>query len=149
MVNVLCAFCASGPAPSIHLSPHLTVPLSQKNQIEAVIIRACYFDHRGEKLMNLVPKQEKANADNSYAPQALLNATAALTVAILMPTMGLCSSMGQVWHLVLMGAVVTVGTIFGLLLHKRLEQETVVQIPFTYRPNVPRNGRVLNFKKAA
>lgn len=99
--------------------------------------------------MKLVPKPKKANVDNSYAPQALLNAMAALTIAIFMPTMGLCSSMGQVWPLVLMGAVVTAGTIFGVVLHKKLDHETVVQIPFTYVPNVPQNGRVLNFKKAA
>ena len=99
--------------------------------------------------MYLVRKQETANADNSYTRQALLNAMAALTVAILMPTIGLCNSMGQVWPLVLMSAVIAVGTIFGLLLHKKLEQATVVQIPFTYVPNVPRNGRVLNFKQAA
>lgn len=102
-----------------------------------------------KKLMYLVTKQENANADNSYARQALLHAMAVFTVAIFMPTMGLCSSMGQVWPLVLMGASVTAGTIFGLLLHNKLEHETVVQIPLTHVPNVPRNGMGHNLKKAA
>lgn len=99
--------------------------------------------------MHLVPKQEKAFVNNGYTRHALVNAMAAFTIAILMPTTGLCSAMGQVWPLVLMGAAVTAGTIFGLLLHKKLNHETVIQIPLTHVPNVPRTNIGHNVKKAA
>ena len=102
-----------------------------------------------KKLMHLVPKQEKAFVNNGYTRHALVNAMAAFTIAILMPTTGLCSAMGQVWPLVLMGGAVMAGTIFGLLLHKKLNHETVIQIPFTHVPNVPRTNIGHNVKKAA
>jgi len=99
--------------------------------------------------MHLVPKQENENANKGYTRHALLNAMAAFTLAIFMPTTGLCSAMGQVWPLALMGTTVTAGTIFGLLLHKKLNHETVVQIPFAHVPNVPRDNIGHNVKKAA
>lgn len=99
--------------------------------------------------MYLVPRQEKAIANTRYTRHALMNAMAAFTIAIFMPTTGLCSSMGQVWPLFLMGGVVTAGTIFGLLLHKKLNQEAVIQVPFTHVPNVPKNNMGHDVKKAA
>jgi hypothetical protein len=97
--------------------------------------------------MYVVSNQPKAQADNSYMRPAMLTATVVAAIAVIAPAIGLSKSMGQVWPLVMMAAVVTAGMVLGTVLHQKLnDDDEVVQIPFS---NVPNNVVGHNFKQAA
>lgn len=99
--------------------------------------------------MYLVSNQHRTDTDRGYAGRALLEAMLFNAVCIFLPTLALSSAMGQIWPLVLMAGVVTVGTILGILLHRKLDREAAVEIPFAHVPSVPKNVVGFNFKKAA
>ena len=99
--------------------------------------------------MYLVKTQNTTNVSSSYKAEALLNFMTVAAFAIIAPAVALSNSMGHIWPTVLMATVVAAGTVLGLVIHEQPDRDTVVQIPFTHVPNVPRSGTGPNLKKAA